>query len=40
MPKKKNFTGLGVDGYGKILKKRKNETMAEFVERQNKEFGI
>ena len=36
--KKKKFTGLGASGFGKVLKKKKKESVKSLVKRQKKEF--
>ena len=36
--RKRKYSGLGVSGFGKILRKKKGETMRKFGKRQMKEF--
>jgi hypothetical protein len=38
MAKKKKYTGLGKSGYGKVLKKKKGESIKSLVKRQQKEY--
>ncbi len=40
VPKKKKVTGLGKSGTGKVLKKKKGESIKSLAKRQGKEFGV
>jgi hypothetical protein len=35
---KKKYTGLGKSGYGKILRRKKGESIKSFAKRQKKEY--
>ncbi len=40
LKRKKKFTGLGKSGFGKVLRRRKRESISSLVKRQEKEFRI